>query len=49
MIRELQLSIEKLEFKINGVEKTPNNSKQSIFEPRKGFSSEEIKKFFKKN
>ena len=49
MIRELQLSIEKLESKIDGVEKTPNNPKQSIFEPGKGFSSEEIQKFFKKN
>ena len=49
MIRELKLSIEKLESKIDGVEKTPNNPKQSIFEPRKGFSSEEIKKFFNKN
>ena len=49
MIRELQLSIKKLESKIDGAERTPNNAKQSIFEPRKGFSSEEIKKFFKKN
>ena len=49
MIRELQLIIEKLESKIDGVEETPNNPKQSIFEPGKGFSSEEIQKFFKKN
>ena len=49
MIKELQLSITKLESKIDGVEKTPNNLKQSIFEPGKGFYSEEIKKFFKKN
>ena len=32
MIRELQISIKNLESKI-GVEKTPNNPKQSIFEP----------------
>ena len=49
MIRELQISIKNLESKIEGVEKTLNNPKQSIFEHGKGFSSNEIKKFFKKN
>ena len=51
MIREPQISIKNLESKIDRVEKTPNNPKQSIYEPGKGFSSDEIKKkkFFKKN
>ena len=35
MIRGLQLSIKKLESKIDGKEKTSNNPKQSIFEPQK--------------
>ena len=48
MIRKLQISIKNLESKKEGVEKTPNNPKQSIFEPEKGFTSDEIKNSLRK-
>ena len=47
MIKELQLAIKDLDKKVTGlVEPLPIRS--SIFEKGKGFSNEDIQKFFKK-